>query len=234
MKKATILFIILALAFMSVPASAVYTEPVPDGLVNEVTNGDFQTGDSTGWVNDNFIIGNAAYSNPSFELGFPLGTMYQVVDESLYNGWLVNGDGKKWWLSFDYYATADEYFLDGAEANAYVFYFSSNPDAQPTFGEPSNAGEGWELLYSIYLPYTLNDVTFQVNGAVEGFKPRWVALAFEGQSAASHGLVYGVKFDNVEFYGQAVPAPPAILLLGSGLAGMSLLRWRRRRRKIIN
>jgi hypothetical protein len=231
MKKITILLSILALAFMAASAFA-YTTPLPAGLTNEVTNGDFQTGNFNGWTNDSvtgydgFTIGGGYFAQSSASTGYQESVMYQIIDESQHNVWLQNGTGKDWWFTFRVKTSTYN------PSEAYVFYYNSNPSVQPAFGGPDNPGDGWvRLYYSNALPSTGEFVTVETNGQILGFQPQWIAVAFEGLSYTSeNGSTYQVKFDDVGFYGQCqVPLPPSVLLLGSGLLGLGGYAWRRRR-----
>lgn len=240
MKKVTIAVAILALVLMTTPAWATYTDPLDPSLQNEVINGDFQTGNFNGWVNDaitghvGFTIADTYYaqSSTTYYTSYPYGyresVMYQVIDESLSNGWNASGDHKDWWFTFKYRAG------DSTDAEAYAFYYTSNPDTAPSFGGPDNPGAGWVSLYTdTSLANTSGSswATVEVNGEIADFQPRWIAVAFEGTTRYSSGNTYAVRFDDVAFYGECekevVPVPPSLLLLGSGLLGVGVLRFRK-------
>ena len=227
--KLAISIAISILVFMAAPVWA-YTVSLPGDLNYEVTNGDFQSGDFTGWTNDNFYLLETGGNYIPFNGSSP-SLMYQVIDESQFNGWIHNGNEKDWWLTFDYRAGGSDYY-GYAIAEASVYYYTSNPDTQPTF-DPNNPGSGWEGLYaSGTLPATSGFNTVEINGTVEGFQPRWIVLAFEGQYNPGTP-VYAVSFDNIEFYGQCsnpVPLPPSVLLLGSGFLGFGFLGMRLKNR----
>jgi hypothetical protein len=240
MRKLSVLLMVLALAFLiTVPALADYTCPVPGGLDNEVTNGTFDSvkpGNVPEDWNQKIILGVQTIFdvNPTGQYAQSTGTtvkskMYQIIDESKFNGWLDNGNSKNWWFKFDYQSP------DDAVAVAAAFYYDGISTSPPGFGDIDNPGNGWEPLLA---ETTLNETScgFEpicVNGTIIGFQPQWIAIAFEGLSSQSCDA--RAAFDNIEFYGQCesfniIPVPPSVVLLGSGLLSLAIFRFTRANR----
>lgn len=226
MKKATLLFMVMALALMTVPALA---------LNNIVLNGDFQNAPNhlqywtqvDNLLHDPFTVANtgANYYARAMSWG-PLieSSMYQIVDASTSDGWLADGTSESFDFKFDYRRPSD---LGIVAASEYGLFYSSAAVA-PAFGSLDAPGAGWTPISVVNtepgLPPTSTFKTVEITGTLPD-QPRWFAIAFEGRGIDC--LIFA-DFDNVSLTTQCVPLPPSALLMCSGLLGLGLVGWRRR------
>ena len=231
MRKLTVLLAILALGlFVAMPAWA----------VNEITNPSFDPGLNDWSVSANhasldgyptisdgtnhvYIAGLAGHASSEVE-----GSIYQIIDESAFEGWNAAGTYKTWTASVAYRV------FGAAGGEVYAFYNSSLSDTAPVLPDPDDnaalAAAGWTALFRTdFEPGSADWATYENSGTVEGFQPRYVAFVLEGIVAAGDAANNYVEFDNVSFEGQchaAVPVPPSALLFGSGLLGLVGFRFR--------
>jgi hypothetical protein len=67
-----------------------------------------------------------------------------------------------------------------------------------------------------------------LHGTIPGVQPQFIAIVLEGQSGTDSALCCGkAAFDDIEFYGQCVPLPSGVLLLGTGLLSLAIFRFRK-------
>jgi hypothetical protein len=217
MKKIIILMAAVALAFMAMPALA---------LTNIVVNGDFNTGNLSGWTNG--VEGHASFQNGIYYnyAYTPYTTaeaaMYQICDASTGGGWITGGTAETYNFSF-WYARGES-----SNISEYGIWYSTNATA-PVFDGPDGTNSGWTLISQSSLSVS-GFTPFSLSGTLEGIQPQWFAVAFEGSTSSDY--VYAAVFDNVslttECSGPTVPVPPSALLLSSGLLG--LVGWQRLRK----
>ncbi len=239
MRKLTVLLMVLASALLvAAPALAGYEYPLPPGLANEVTNGTFETGNFTGWINNNFlgtlipghtfftVVGDNS-NHYAQSVGYVKeSSMYQIIDESQFNGWNANGTSKNWWFQFAYKST------DSAIAEAAAFYYRGVSATAPAFGGIDTPGPGWEPLYNnTSLANEACCTTVYACDTIDDFQPQWIAIGFEGIGTSSGAAA----FDNIAFYGECestfiIPVPPSVVLLGSGLLSLAIFRFKRANR----
>jgi hypothetical protein len=226
MKKLTILLAIFTISLIAVPALA----------NNIVVNGDFETGpyptaspptqNAPGWSLES---GGRPFFDTLSGLGYYATTssstilcsIYQVADASTSDGWINGGTSESYDFKFDYQQTV---------ANLQYGFFYSTDASAPAFGNLANPGAGWTLISAVTtrMPQTTGAERrlVEVTGTLEGINPQWFLLAFEGTSYPSPSI--RANFDNVSLTtSSAVPVPPSLLLLGSGLLGMGVLRFRK-------
>jgi hypothetical protein len=220
MRKLIVLLAILGLMLMAQTASAALTE--------ELVNGDFTSG-LNNWTQGvghaNFVNYGNYFNNGSIYVGAVNHTeleaqIYQVIDESLNQSWLPNGTGKLY--DFGYTVAVNGLAL----GEVYVFYYPTNPGTQPTFNSADTAvTDGWVKLYDKDHSVFTNPSGEYSTGEVllNGFQPRWVAVAFESIVAGNSTSDYAL-WTNASFEAQCVPVPPAVWLFGSGLVGLIGLR----------
>jgi hypothetical protein len=215
LKKLIFLMMILGAVLLVQPVLA-------DGLgPNELVNGDFATGDLTGWTQfpgyTTFSVYPYGSPPPNYLAGggfsgFTTNRIYQIIDETEFSSWNPAGTGKQWQLDFDYLLTGN--------AHAYVnlWYFDTNGGSQPDILDP-----GWYIFFSEYLTGSPTLTHYSASGLLDGFQPQWIAYGLGVTTFDSSG--YGA-FSNNDFEAQCVPVPPSAWLLGSGL--LSLVGLRRR------
>lgn len=228
MKKVTMLLAILALTLVAVPAFA-----------DSVINGNFQTGDFTGWTQNtssghtSFLIGDSYYaqSDPTRYSGsFKESAMFQIVDVAkLSDGsanpaWNPAGTSEDWSFSFNY-TRPDSTTVE------YQLYYWTGTGTPTTFSNDSPSSS-WTKLWDVT---SLSDHSGTVtkSGTITGCQPEYFAIGFEAKSnrtgSAGHYTYYNATIDNVVLSTEchpAVPVPPAVWLMGTGLVGLFGLRRR--------
>jgi len=195
---------------------------------NLVNNGSFETGDLTGWTYNNFTgttpgigitvlttgginttgYGDNVPNNDGTHAAFFVDDMAeQTLSQSL------NLDAGQYSLSFALYATAS-----GAK-NAFSFYFYSSLGAI-SVALLNNSSSTTDVPVGTWTVYSyLIDISSQ--GSYD--------LFFEFTSGPTPSK--DVLLDNVDL--SAVPLPPGLLLLGTGVAGIGYMGRRRARRRAI-
>lgn len=230
MEKKTRVF--LALAAVTLLATAAWAGL---GLPNEAANPGFEL--STGWTVSGPVSQHLAYSgltpygvpkcptNPGSycggiggqNLAFPGGELSQVVDESLYPGWVPEFSQKLVEIDFWYFQKS---LADVPMAlRVYVDYMLdlSYPDPQSPLYVKQLVKEivnwdsgGWK--------FNDTDVLLPV-------QPRWLSIHFEFSYFSGTAISI---IDNVDLQGQCVPEPSSLLALGSGAATAFALVRRKR------
>ena len=172
-------------------------------------NGDFETGDFTGWevfpqTGTNVIAaGNGStYSGESTLPGGPADNLIKQSNRAV--GLVQPGDAIK--VTFDARGSLGV----SAVAQGIVFSEFSGGGATPTFFDFALNGDS-----SVWTSYEYN--TF-AGGDVGG----GITLALKVGCGAVAGCTADVFFDNVSFQADvsAVPVPAAVWLFGSGLLGL--------------
>jgi hypothetical protein len=221
MKKVTTLLAILVLTLAAVPAFA---------LNNLVTNGDF-VGNLNGWTQDgighnvfNYSSSNGGVARSDTSYPFNESYQYQIINAANSTGWIANGISETINFSFKYAAP------DATTAEAALYYYVGT--GTPTTFNMDSPGSNWMKIY-LNNNLTNKSSLFQVD-VCETLcgQPQYFAIAFEGLSTRTgshYPYTYNyVDFDCVSLTTQcsAVPVPPAVWLMGSGLVGLLGLRRR--------
>ncbi len=220
MRKLVILLMLLAALLVAQVAQA--------GLVNEISNGNFNSG-FTGWTNpaDGHIAMNTFSVSGTTYAGLDAGKLtdeaaiYQIANDQNGGGWNDNYNNKWWQLSVNAY-------VSNGGGEVYLFYWNNNSVIPTTLPNPDNPTSGWVALVAGEPSPGVQDGgidatgAYQWTGTILGFQPKYFAVALEAQD---YGHLGAMGFTDVELYGQCVvPVPPAVWLFGSGLVGLFGLR----------
>jgi hypothetical protein len=216
-------------------------------LANSVVNGDFQTGNLSGWTNHatasprtGFLIGDTYYaqSDPTYHSSgthFYESEMYQIVDVAkLSNGsanpnWNPSGTSES--VSFSFNWTRP----DSTIAEYQLYYWTG--DGAPTTFNNDSPDSSWVKLLDAAFTDSTHSGTFTYSTTIANSQPEYFAVGLEGQSNRTFNYgtwqydYFNATFDNVclSTECQVVPLPPSVLLMGSGLLGLGLVGWRRKR-----
>jgi hypothetical protein len=208
---------------------------IPTGFA-AIVNGGFETGDFTGWTATDSLGFNVAVVN-SYEMGVdtfaPYSGTYMAMlgsDTATTNYNIFNlamqldpaGYAAAPVLSFAYnfwsydYAPYDNPGFSVLVNGQTVFSIGAGDVDTDGVGEKLDY-TGWQTQNISLAPYL-----YGLNGNV--------SIAFMAGDTFDRALRTGVFLDEVSMVPGAVPIPSTTLLLGSGLAGLLLFRYRSRKR----
>lgn len=216
--------ILAVLAVMLLASAALADLP---GLPNELGDPSFENGTSWTVIGGGGLLGahkskaglpalsgSGSYGagvGASGPLAFGGGIIRQVVDESLFSGWIPGGTSKKISVSFWYYMV--NYADVPMNTNIWVDYMTDG--TYPDEGSP------------LYVRQKIGQVT-GTQGSVNGWRqkvidltlptqPRYLSLEFEMTYFSGTGVNV---IDLASLQGQCIPEPGSILALGAGLIGL--------------
>jgi hypothetical protein len=181
-----------------------------------VINGDFQPlppGVPSPWVNNAYGVGWGVGNFAAAFSYFP-GTLSQTIS--------TVPDA---WYTLDFWLIHDS---PGGTQNippyfAAIQVFQATWDGSVIFTAPASnfaTGAGYQTSPSIDYTWALFEVDAQATGA-------YTTLGFSGQDTGGYYFLDNVS---VNERSTPVPEPATLLLLGSGLAGLGGIAWRRHRK----
>lgn len=233
MKKSTILLAILALALMTAPVLA-------DCLPGcEVINGNFETSSPFTWVKSQSSGGDDFDRNGSgnhYADATVNDSQYAALGQVFYEpDWIATNTHKEWTASVKMDTKSGTWGGSGSLVTSFYYYAGSElGDPAPAFNAYNPIG--WTLItsFTAVSPYDgypdFTDDTYSSSGTLDA-QPYWLAVGvvLQGNCSSSWQSFSGAV-DDVCFVGQCVdpvPVPPSVLLMGSGLLGLGILRFRK-------
>lgn len=232
MKKCILLSV---LAFCLAVSTAAWSLPLND--FNELINGDFNTGDLSGWqAGEDIAVAldgpgmgySATCKNPGGDLW-----LRQIVDDSLSPGWNWDFDQKILdltaqitWSGWEPPFSSISFRLDWWDP---CFNNIEDPTCLPNYeGPPVQSDPSCGYYTTDWVTYTYDNIPAFQWVTVNPFdrillpvQPRWVSVDIIFDQAAGES----VWLDNVVLTGQCVPEPSGMLILLSG--GVPLILGRR-------
>jgi hypothetical protein len=222
------MIVILAVTLLTVPTWA-----------NSVVNGDFQyssglTGYLYGWTQGSTPFTTSGNYQARSKVNSSESEMYQIVDVSkIWNTTTHALDTNQYWIAGGASETLSfsfEYTRPDHSSAEYQLYYWTGAGAPEGFNNDS-PGSGWTLLADGALSQTESSVTYTFTHTFTTSQPQYFAVGLEGMSGNNEKFY--TTFDNVSLTTvcTAIPIPGSVLLLGTGLVGLGLLRFRRRQNK---
>lgn len=221
----------MKIRFCSLIAVALISSAAYGG--NIVTNPSFESADLSGWTGGDWIVATSVNPSPAVDTILPEDGSYLaftacnsgtscITDSSNYLSQLVPATSGTYTLSF-YYDLGDTQCADFDDC-------LGGPD-----NDSANTYAQLEVMWGsdVVLNVSANDQSdagyqfFTVSGLTSN--PSGELLAFAGEEDPDYLVVDNVSVTADSVGGGAVPEPAPLALLGCGLAGIAILRSRKRR-----
>lgn len=225
MKRALIgLALVAATATMSAAQAAPFVLTF-EGLSNLEPVGNFYNGG---------LGGNGSGPGPNFGVTFSSNSL-AIIDADAGGTGNIGGEPSPSTVLFFLSGPAAIMNYAAGFTTGFSFFYSAinNPGFVSVYDGLDGTGN---LLATLQLPVTPSDGG-DPNGAFSPFFPVGVGFQGTARSIDFGGTVNQIAFDNVTFGSDApctgprceVPEPGSLALLGLGLAGLGIARWRKRR-----